>query len=453
MDNAVWLPGLIVLGIGLTTGVLIALKLWRNAQGSRSNLTSADLLLKLSDLEKRRDELYDRIRRSRTNDQPGNETTNLEHESARALQDIDVVIQQIKALGGVVDEQLEDGRSGADRPPLSVDNQSRVNQDRSPKSTSSKSAVVGFVSGLSVASLIGILIYFALRDAQPRPEMESGVPTASAQAPHPSTEGLSESDIEQLDELLAQVLTEPSDLLARKQLALFQLSRSLFVEAFENSKEILVQSPNDPDGLYIQGVVRITMGQYELAINLLDQVLAEYPNHIQALLYRGIGFLQNGDSAQAIDTWEVALEVAGGSHPDIEYLLATAKSSPDRGPTTTSEVASTTLSGSARQNAFHLRIEIPDSETVAPSATLFVFLKTETAGPPVAVKRISNPQFPMTVTLGSEDAMISGTSLPTSGTLFVRLDSDGSASTKDESDMEAQIAATIDTPINLELKP
>ncbi|MCH7664972.1 MAG: hypothetical protein IH936_03455, partial [Acidobacteria bacterium] len=62
---------------------------------------------------------------------------------------------------------------------------------------------------------------------------------------------------------------------------------------------------------------------------------------------------------------------------------------------------------------------------------------TAGGGPPIAVKRIDRPTFPILVSLGPKDMMMAADGeLPESGALMVRLDQDGSASTRGENDLE-----------------
>jgi Flp pilus assembly protein TadD len=125
--------------------------------------------------------------------------------------------------------------------------------------------------------------------------------------------------------LRARLTANPADLSAAKQLAFLLLVNGQFVDAFEHSKTILELSPDDPDGLYVQGVVRTRMGQTGQAIELLDRVLAQYPDHLLALTARGTALQKAGDTAAAIASWESALAVAGGRHPEIERLLQEAR--------------------------------------------------------------------------------------------------------------------------------
>ena len=87
---------------------------------------------------------------------------------------------------------------------------------------------------------------------------------------------------------------------------------------------------------------------------------------------------------------------------------------------------------------YRARIELGDG--VVPGLALFVSLRAAPGGPPAAVKRIMRPQFPLEVVLGTSESMM-GQPLPEAGTLTARLDADGSASTRAETDIEAMVEA------------
>lgn len=78
----------------------------------------------------------------------------------------------------------------------------------------------------------------------------------------------------------------------------------------------------------------------------------------------------------------------------------------------------------------------------APSGTLFVILRNEGVkrGPPLAVKKIVNPTFPQSFTLGPADVMIKG--LPFTGPFEIqaRVDADGNAMTKAAGDLTTSAA-------------
>lgn len=73
----------------------------------------------------------------------------------------------------------------------------------------------------------------------------------------------------------------------------------------------------------------------------------------------------------------------------------------------------------------------------APSnAVLFIIARRGAGGPPLAVKRVQAPSFPVAFTLGPEDRMIQ--SMPFAGPLqvTVRLDSDGNATSRTPGDLQ-----------------
>ena len=78
-------------------------------------------------------------------------------------------------------------------------------------------------------------------------------------------------------------------------------------------------------------------------------------------------------------------------------------------------------------------------------------LRGDTPGPPAAVKRISNPTFPLELTLSADDSMM-GQPLPEKGSLTIHLDGDGNASTKEPGDLTAAVQAFSGTPVTIILE-
>jgi cytochrome c-type biogenesis protein CcmH len=77
-------------------------------------------------------------------------------------------------------------------------------------------------------------------------------------------------------------------------------------------------------------------------------------------------------------------------------------------------------------------------------AVLFIIARHGEAGPPLAVKRIPAPSFPLDFTLGPEDRMIQA--MPFAGPLRItaRLDADGNATTRDPGDLQGSAPGTVD---------
>ena len=70
-------------------------------------------------------------------------------------------------------------------------------------------------------------------------------------------------------------------------------------------------------------------------------------------------------------------------------------------------------------------------------ATLFIIAYGEGSkgGAPVAVKKIDRPTFPLTYSLGNENSMMQGSSLPAKVNITVRLDKDGNGMTHEPGDL------------------
>lgn len=83
-------------------------------------------------------------------------------------------------------------------------------------------------------------------------------------------------------------------------------------------------------------------------------------------------------------------------------------------------------------------IEAPVNAT---GGVLFLFVRPAgaTGGPPLAVKRIPSPTFPLEFAIGPEDAMVASGPFPESVTLEARLDGDGNAMTEEPGDLSARI--------------
>ena len=86
----------------------------------------------------------------------------------------------------------------------------------------------------------------------------------------------------------------------------------------------------------------------------------------------------------------------------------------------------------------------PDLAARVPAgAVLFVIARTGEAGPPLAVKRIGSPRFPVEFEIGPDDRMIQA--LPFTGPfrLSARLDSDGNAMTRTAGDLQTAASQTV----------
>lgn len=196
-------------------------------------------------------------------------------------------------------------------------------------------AIAAWSAAIALALVVGWLLGRSTPAAAPRPPASP----AAASAPAAPAASRSPDEVERahqggavvspaaaaaIAELRQRLDAAPDDLRARKELTVRLVEADLLVEAFEQAEAVLAADPNDPDGLYAEGEVRLAMGQPLEAMALLDRVLAQHPDHLLALIARGKAAARVGQQQEAITLWRRALEVAGGRYPPVEELLATA---------------------------------------------------------------------------------------------------------------------------------
>ena len=75
---------------------------------------------------------------------------------------------------------------------------------------------------------------------------------------------------------------------------------------------------------------------------------------------------------------------------------------------------------------------------VPPGAVLFLVARSAETGPPVAVKRVVDPQFPFAFEIGPGDRMMEGVPFTGPFTLTARIDADQNAATRNPGDLQGQ---------------
>jgi len=433
-----WVPSLLVLAAGLATGVWLALRFRQQATAKEAAV--ADLPLRIRDLEDRRDDLYRRLRAADEDNLSESERSSLVDAAARTLMELDRLQERLPEATPAAGRGRQDKAQERDGEPLQEAAAGGAARQGRPLAT-------GVLIGAAMVAVVALLVYFAVRDAKPtgqQPIVQTTAPGASGD-PHAGQTGALPPELAaQVANLQARIVEDPEDWTAKKQLSLIMLSAGQFFEAFTLAGDVLQRFPEDPDALLVHGIVRVSMGQFEVGKDLLDRVLAEHPDHQQALLYRGLALYQLGKTEQAVDTWQIGLEMAGGSDPDFEELLAMAEAGVAiGGPQASSPAASqpSAASTNVAEGSYGIRLELAVGVVPTPGSTLFIFLREQVDGPPIAVTRVVSPTFPLQISLSAADSMMGGEGLPERGILVAHLDGDGSVTTTEPGDLQAQSAA------------
>jgi hypothetical protein len=100
--------------------------------------------------------------------------------------------------------------------------------------------------------------------------------------------------------------------------------------------------------------------------------------------------------------------------------------------------------GEAEPLAGSIRITPELAERVPQGAVLFLIARTGGGGPPTAVRRISDPSFPLDFEIGPDDRMIDA--LPFTGPfqLTARIDADGNAMSRNPGDLQGDADGTFE---------
>jgi hypothetical protein len=87
---------------------------------------------------------------------------------------------------------------------------------------------------------------------------------------------------------------------------------------------------------------------------------------------------------------------------------------------------------------------LSDLEEKTGEGVLFIIARKEGMRPPLAVKRIENPSFPLTFSLGPADRMVKTVPFTGSLTLSVRLDGDGNVMSREPGDLQSMSTVDVD---------
>lgn len=193
----------------------------------------------------------------------------------------------------------------------------RPSQQPSPRSPFG----IGLLAGGAFAVLAGAIFWMSRPGPEEAPAVADTPVVAPATEPHQTAGALSPA-LAARDQYLVE---NPDDLDARREMALLLVAEERHMDALGQADRILERSPGDPTALYVQGVVRLTMGQRDSGKGLLEQALASDPRHIHSLIALGTVHLQDGDGENAVAVLERALEAAGGRHEGIQAKLSQAR--------------------------------------------------------------------------------------------------------------------------------
>ena len=181
----------------------------------------------------------------------------------------------------------------------------------------------GVLLGGGVVGLVAALVIWAQFDARPDPQAEQAMAQGGGETDFRGQPPLPSELVARAEELRQQIDADPSDIDAMRALMQLMLANGRAFDAFQTAQLALQVAPEDPDAHFVSGIVRLQMGQTQVALDALDRSLRSDPGHEQAALMRGLLLLQLGDRDGAIATWESAN--AARASPRLEQVTTMAR--------------------------------------------------------------------------------------------------------------------------------
>jgi tetratricopeptide (TPR) repeat protein len=401
----------------------------------------------LRDLDGRVESLLAQLREleataaKRTPDQLARERYALELEAARALQARESLARKTAAASAPAPSAAAAAGGGAAR---------------------------GFLWGAASMAAIALLVVLAWQSAERRPEggsVTGTVPGAGRSAG--SDESAAPADAASdatLAELRARLEAEPEDHDARLDLARQLLLRRDLMGVWNETQQVLAKSPGHPRALSYQALVRLAMGQGEVAVEMLKQAIAAAPELMEArqnlaFVYASLGRTKDAEAAiaevarrspqdgerlrEALATFERdrparGAEAGADPHADVAPPASGSGADPhaDVAPPAAAAGVQPAPAGPGSAGVFGwIEADATVARRVPAGTVVFVTVRPAgvAQGPPVAVKRLVSESLPLQFELGAGDSMM-GQPLPDPMRIDVRADSDGDPMTRPASD-------------------
>lgn len=318
-------------------------------------------------------------------------------------------------------------------------------------SRNGRRAIGGFVLGVLGVAVMGAGSYLGAQSVKAR---RTERPGAEAKA---AGHGASGEDEEA--KVRAFLAAHPDDLERRLDLARLLLRREEHMEVWNETQFVLERSPGHPRALSYQSLVRLAMGQPEVALRMLREAKAKDPGDLDTYAHLALVLVRLGQSDAAAREVDEASRRFPAEGRRLRNLLAqmqapNMEASPSANPhgnphaslplplvaeeeglarAARSEGAGATLGGVVALG--------PGLErTIPPGAVLFVVVREAGAatGAPVAAKRLPAASFPVRFQVTAADSMM-GQALPARARIEARLDWDGDPSTRDASEPFARV--------------
>ena len=218
-------------------------------------------------------------------------------------------------------------------------------------------------------------------------------------------------------------------------------SRQEFPKAIEAFKKVLSADPNHPEAHSYMGFILMQAGHGDGALMAFEKALTRAPNFPMALWGKGMVLYQDKkDFAGARELFERLLNLVppGEERNEVAKVLAEIPATGGARKPTSAAASAATSTGQTISGKITIDPKLKDK--IDPQAALFIIARpaAATGGPPLAVKKIDKPTFPLTYALSQENVMMQGTPFTGKINITVRLDKDGNPTTRGAGDLTGE---------------
>ena len=218
-------------------------------------------------------------------------------------------------------------------------------------------------------------------------------------------------------------------------------ARQEWTKAIDAFKKALTVDPKQPEAHAYMGFILVQAGHADGALMAFDKALAAAPNFPMALWGKGMTLYQaKKDYAGAREALEKLLQMipAGQERGEIEKVLAEIPQPGQKMPQR--QQGASAAANTSDQITGKVTLDPKLKANVDSQAVLFIIARPAGAGggPPLAVKKIDRPVFPLFYSLGSENVMMQGRPFSGKVNISVRLDKDGNPITRQPGDISGE---------------
>jgi cytochrome c-type biogenesis protein CcmH len=218
-------------------------------------------------------------------------------------------------------------------------------------------------------------------------------------------------------------------------------ARQEFPKAIEAFKKVLAADPNNPEAHSYMGFILVQAGHGDGALMAFDKALSQAPNFPMALWGKGmVLYREKQDFVGAREILEKLLDLVppGDERNEIAKVIAEIPVSGGLGNRSAApEKTPAAASPSSSQISGKITVDPKLKASLDPNAALFIIARPAgvAGGPPLAVKKIDTPAFPLSYSLSQENVMMQGTPFTGKINITVRVDKDGNPATRGAGDL------------------